>query len=243
MFFLLLDLTAFRSALVDLTYQIDELDGLKYSYIRSALDLSQETSLRILDSSALVVRAEIEVFEKIAQKGWDSSGGLDDLIARAADPFSTSSSYGNGDGEIFSILPTESILASPHGALSRAGSVSGVHGASATEGKYQSLTGALSPNGDYDEFEDEDARSIFSGGFSNSGAGGDNLDLPGFAPSVSSAGWDHQSYSSAAPLQDLPPCSPEDGGTPPMSVPGSGNWDGSDGGDGSNSTLRERSIH
>ena len=151
----------------------------------------------------------------------------------------------SGDGEIFYILPTESILPSPHGALSRSGSISGVHGNAATEGKYQSLTGALSPGGDYDEYEDEDARSIFSGGFSGgpskggSTGGGGNMELPGFAPSVvSSAGWDHQSYTSAAPLQDLPPSSPEDHA--PVR-----DWDddeSDDNRDESNSTLRARSI-
>jgi hypothetical protein len=177
--------------LVDLTYQIDELDNLKYSHYRTALDLSQETSIRVLDSTALVVRAEVEVFEKIAQKGWDSAGGLDDLISRAADPFAPEPGTGNsGDGEIFSILPTESILPTPHGALSRTGSISGAGAGTTTEGKYQSLTGALSPSGDFDEYEDEDAHSIFSGGFSNPGPSKRKLDLPGFAPSSpSSDGW------------------------------------------------------
>lgn len=55
------DLSSFRTALVDLTRQIDELDNLKYGHYLSALALSQETSSRILDSSALVVRAEIEI--------------------------------------------------------------------------------------------------------------------------------------------------------------------------------------
>ncbi|KAF8247416.1 hypothetical protein K440DRAFT_654845 [Wilcoxina mikolae CBS 423.85] len=165
------NLSSFRGALLDLTAKIDELENLKYAHFRTALDLSQVTSARILDSTALVVRAEVEVFEKIASKGWDASGGLDDLISRAGDPFAANYSYGNsGDGEIFSILPTESILPSPHGALSRAGSISGVGGSIATEGKYQSLTGALSQNGDYDECDDdEDTHSIFSGGFSSPG--------------------------------------------------------------------------
>ncbi|KAH8153623.1 uncharacterized protein LAJ45_02436 [Morchella importuna] len=131
------NLSSFRTALVDLTRQIDELDNLKYGHYRSALALSQETSSRILDSSALVVRAEIEIFEKIAQKGWDSSGGLDDLISRSADPFAPEPGSGpNGEGEIFSILPSHS-------------------NTGGSEGKYQSLTGALN-NGDFDEYEDDD---------------------------------------------------------------------------------------
>lgn len=197
------DLSAFRSALVDLTRQIDELDNLKYAHYRSALSLAQDTSARILDSSALVVRAEIEIFEKIAQKGWDSSGGLDDLISRSADPFAPEPGSGlNGEGEIFSILPSHSILPSPQGpGMSHSGStVGGSNGGAgapggAGEGKYQSLTGALSHNGDFDEYEDDDVRSIFSGGFSNpgvlnSGGGGrGKIGVPPFSPSASSAGW------------------------------------------------------
>lgn len=197
------DLSAFRSALVDLTRQIDELDNLKYAHYRSALSLAQDTSARILDSSALVVRAEIEIFEKIAQKGWDSSGGLDDLISRSADPFAPEPGSGlNGEGEIFSILPSHSILPSPQGpGMSHSGStVSGSNGGAgapggAGEGKYQSLTGALSHNDDFDEYEDDDVRSIFSGGFSNpgvlnSGGGGrGKIGVPPFSPSASSAGW------------------------------------------------------
>ncbi|KAI5851329.1 hypothetical protein DFP73DRAFT_610361 [Morchella snyderi] len=197
------DLSSFRTALVDLTRQIDELDNLKYGHYRSALALSQETSSRILDSSALVVRAEIEIFEKIAQKGWDSSGGLDDLISRSADPFAPEPGSGsNGEGEIFSILPSHSILPSPQGpGMSRSGSTASTIGATnggtgntgGSEGKYQSLTGALN-NGDFDEYEDDDVRSIFSGGFSNpgmlnSGGGRGKIGIPPFSPSASSAGW------------------------------------------------------
>lgn len=197
------DLSAFRSALVDLTRQIDELDNLKYAHYRSALSLAQDTSTRILDSSALVVRAEIEIFEKIAQKGWDSSGGLDDLISRSADPFAPEAGNGsNGEGEIFSILPSHSILPSPQGpGMSRSastiggsnGSAGAGGGAGGGEGKYQSLTGALSHNGDFDEYEDDDVRSIFSGGFSNPGVlnsgGRGKIGIPPFSPSASSAGW------------------------------------------------------
>jgi len=246
------DLSSFRGTLLDLTAKIDELENLKYAHFRAALDLSQETSARILDCSALVVRAEVEIFEKIASKGWDASGGLDDLISRAADPFAANSSYGNsGDGEIFSILPTESILPSPHGALNQAGSTSGVGGGIATEGKYQSLTGALSQNGDYDECDDddEDTQSIFSGGFSSPSPSKSQLGLPGFSPSVSSAGWgniNQQTYSLESQLHQLPSHIGEGTETSSNSRASAGRHGGEqwqDQDDGDRSTLRELSIN
>ena len=234
---------------MDLTYQIDELENLKYGHYRTALDLSQETSLKLLDYSALVVRAEIEVFEKIAQKGWDSSGGLEELMSRAADPFN--SGYGNnpGDnGEIFSILPTGSILPSPHGALSRTGSISGASGNTVSEGKYQSLSAALSQNDDPEDYDDEDANSIFSGGFSsnhpgpshnNSGGGiggSGKSGLPGFSP-TSSPGWGNIDQTSSNNSVAAPPSTidersePTDGGA----------WQHSED-DGENRTLRNHSA-
>jgi hypothetical protein len=257
----LVDLSAFRSALVDLTYQIDELEALKYGHYRTALDLSQETSERILDYSALVVRAEIEVFEKIAQKGWDASGaGLDDLIARAADPFASHYGCGSGgDGDIFSILPSESILPSPHGALSRTNSISGPGGGSAGEGKYLSLSAALSQNGDYEEYDDEDENSIFSGGFSSNphpgpNTKGNSIHLPGFSP-TSSAGWGNLDNSDVPPSTAAPSTVGEqsEGGRTPSEVnegaeeqvneaqESSSEWQESDG-DGENRTLRNHAM-
>jgi hypothetical protein len=258
----LVDLSAFRSALVDLTYQIDELEALKYGHYRTALDLSQETSERILDYSALVVRAEIEVFEKVAQKGWDASGaGLDDLIARAADPFASHYGCGNGgDGDIFSILPSESILPSPHGALSRANSISAAGGGSASEGKYLSLSAALSQNGDYEEYDDEDENSIFSGGFSSNphpgpSTKGNSTTLPVFSPPPSSAGWGNLDNSDAPPSTAAHSTVGEqsDGGRTPIEAnegaeervdearESSNEWQDSDG-DGENRTVRNHAM-
>lgn len=209
---------------MDLTGRIDELESLKYAHYRAALDLAQETSIRILDSSALAVRAEIEIFEKVAQKGWDSSGGLDDLIARSADPFASEHNP-NGDGDLFSILPTHSILPSPQGPLSRPGSLSGSGDGAGADGKYQSLTGALSQNEDDDEYEDDDNGSIFSSGFAASAGAGT---VRPFSPSASSAGWGHiasdpeQSRESSITHTSIPP--PVGEGNPASSGEG-GIWD------------------
>lgn len=184
--------SSYRSALTDLTHSIDELDQLKYQHYRVAHSLTTDASNRVLDCASLVIRAEVEIFEKVAQKGWDGAGGgLDDLIARAQDPFAPETGgedSANGSGALFSILPAHSILPSPHspvmqgvgtisavGVSSGVGNDSGDAGVDGTNlrwgqktGKYRApLTDALSPpRALYSDEDDE--RSIFSGGFSTS---------------------------------------------------------------------------
>ncbi len=80
------NLQTYRNSLLELTTQIDDIDSLKYRYYQSSYDLVQDTSLRILSRSGSVVRAQVEIYEGIARKGW-SGGGLDDLIAACPDPF------------------------------------------------------------------------------------------------------------------------------------------------------------
>jgi hypothetical protein len=145
------------------------------------------------------------------------------LITRAADPFAAPISN-SGEGEIFSILPTESILPSPHqGVVSRSGSISGAVGGGGgggllMEGKYRSLAGTIAhnddPDGDdgeernydSDEYNQEaenrnDTHSLFSGRFPNdpiinSGIKRKPGNLPLFSPSTaSSAGWGNVSVN------------------------------------------------
>jgi hypothetical protein len=80
------NLSEYRISLQELTYQIDEIDRLKYDYFQSAYELVQNTSTKILGHASSVVRAQVEIYEGIARKGW-SGGGLDDLIANCPDPF------------------------------------------------------------------------------------------------------------------------------------------------------------
>ncbi|KAI9768973.1 MAG: hypothetical protein M1840_004569 [Geoglossum simile] len=155
------DIGRFRGHLVELTLMLDGLTNLHSTHSRNLLFSSQETSSKILDSSSLLVRAEVEIYENLARKGW-SGGGLDELLERSGDPFSSEAET-NGPGEVngtrkfFSILPTKSILPiSPVDQNLAAGHSRG--GAFASGDRYQSLTGALS---DYEG--DEDERSIFSG--------------------------------------------------------------------------------
>src|SRR5262249_4368846 len=113
-------------------------------------------------------RAEVEIFENLARKGW-SGGGLDELLEKSSDPFQAEAdaTTTNGSREIFSILPTKSILptnpddpASPGLGRPRHDSF-GVGGGG---DRYESITTALSESGEMDQ------RSIFSaeGYFNNS---------------------------------------------------------------------------
>jgi hypothetical protein len=155
------DIGRFRDHLVQLTLMLDGLTNLHSTHSRNLLFSSQETSSKILDSSSLLVRAEVEIYENLARKGW-SGGGLDELLERSGDPFSPDAETNgagdvNGTRKFFSILPTKSILpVSPVDQNLAAGQSRG--GAFASGDRYQSLTGALS---DYEG--DEDERSIFSG--------------------------------------------------------------------------------
>lgn len=116
------DVGRFRAHLVDLTHKLDGLTALHADHSRTLLHESQAASGRIVDASCSLVRAEMDIFESLARKGW-SGGGLDDMLDRGRDlfaapddlalpdeypvagPSSTSSS------KLFSILPPRSILA------------------------------------------------------------------------------------------------------------------------------------
>ncbi|PSR75435.1 hypothetical protein BD289DRAFT_379335, partial [Coniella lustricola] len=81
------DVAQFRSHLVDLTTKLDGLTGLHGEHARTLLRESQDTSVKILDASCSLVRAEVDIFESLARKGW-SGGGLDDLLEKGTDLFS-----------------------------------------------------------------------------------------------------------------------------------------------------------
>lgn len=80
------NLVTYRSKLLQLTSHIDEIDRAKHDYYQSAFDLVQDTSLNILKQLGSIVRAQVEIYEGIARKGW-SGGGLDELITGCPDPF------------------------------------------------------------------------------------------------------------------------------------------------------------
>ncbi|KXJ93749.1 hypothetical protein Micbo1qcDRAFT_231408 [Microdochium bolleyi] len=133
------DLGKFREHLVELTSKLDGLTTLQGEHSRTLLRESQVTSTRILDASCSLVRAEVDIFESLARKGW-SGGGLDDLLEKGRDLFAneddtlgsammsghgaagagaagghgitgTGSGAADGGAKLFSILPPKSILA------------------------------------------------------------------------------------------------------------------------------------
>ncbi|TQV97952.1 hypothetical protein V2A60_006340 [Cordyceps javanica] len=115
------DVARFRAHLVELTAKLDGMSTLHADHARTMLRESQDTSARIVDASCSLVRAEVDIFESLAKKGW-TGGGLEDLLEKGQDLFAadtdTSHAGGSvlgggvgGDGaKLFSILPPKSIL-------------------------------------------------------------------------------------------------------------------------------------
>ncbi|KAF2969715.1 hypothetical protein GQX73_g3830 [Xylaria multiplex] len=163
------DLSKFREHLVQLTSKLDGLSGLHGDHAQGLLRESQEASAKILDASCSLVRAEVDIFEGLARKGW-SGGGLDDLLERGRDLFaadddavalsggSTSAVGATSEGaKLFSILPPKSILAdtaSDSGARGRPQGHPRSDSLLVETERYQSLAGAVT-----DQAETE---SIFS---------------------------------------------------------------------------------
>ncbi|KAI0475773.1 hypothetical protein GGR56DRAFT_674302 [Xylariaceae sp. FL0804] len=126
------DVSEFRAHLVELTGRLDDLTALHGSHARATLRASQEVGVRIVDAGSSLVRAEVDIFEGLARKGW-AGGGLDDLLERGRDLFAAGDdddddvgqsfplahhrrhqqqNGGAADGaKLFSILPPRSILA------------------------------------------------------------------------------------------------------------------------------------
>ncbi|ODV62762.1 Ivy1p ASCRUDRAFT_31681, partial [Ascoidea rubescens DSM 1968] len=83
------NLVNYKSTLSNISRKIQEIDNLKHDYYLSCFSLVQATSSKILTRVSSIVRAQVEIFDGIARKGW-SGGGLDDLIATCPDPFANS---------------------------------------------------------------------------------------------------------------------------------------------------------
>ncbi|PBP23685.1 Phospholipid-binding protein [Diplocarpon rosae] len=153
------DVGKFREHLVRLTGQLDALTGLSGGHSRGLLRDCQEMSKGIVECSAGLVRAEVDIFESLARKGWNG-GGLDELLEKGRDLFANEEHGGadahpNHGAKIFSILPqNRSILASEDNAALT--SIHSRNDSLLVDGiSYQSLAGAVSGR-------DADVNSIFS---------------------------------------------------------------------------------
>ncbi|KAI1853902.1 hypothetical protein JX265_012587 [Neoarthrinium moseri] len=165
------DVAKFREHLVELTGRLDGLTGLHGEHARTLLRESQETSEKILDASCSLVRAEVDIFESLARKGW-SGGGLDELLEKGRDLFASdddAAALAGGTGvtgptgagaegaKLFSILPPKSILAdSASGDPGRQRGHGRADSLQVETDRYQSLAGAV------DHRDRAETESIFS---------------------------------------------------------------------------------
>ncbi|KAF9323785.1 hypothetical protein BG006_001158 [Podila minutissima] len=102
------DLLQFRQALTTLTMQVDELERIKLGYYFSNLESEQANLQLILQKTSTIVRAEVDIYERIANKGLNDLI-LEPMTTQGPDPYCT---YPTTDefSSIFSILPPTPII-------------------------------------------------------------------------------------------------------------------------------------
>jgi hypothetical protein len=194
------DVGKFREHLVSLTGKLDALTGLSGGHSRGLLREGQGMSKGIVECCAGLVRAEVDIFEALARKGW-SGGGLDELLEKGRDLFANEDGGGhdhpNHGAKIFSILPqNRSILAGGD-----TGDTPGIkHQRSDSllvEGSnhYQSLAGAVSRDTDVNSLWSERGGRINTSGILNRPRG-----ARPFSPTPGERVRD--------PLEDYPPSEP-----------------------------------
>lgn len=225
------DVASFRGHLVELTTKLDGLTALHGEHARTLLRESQDTSVKILEASCSLVRAEVDIFESLARKGW-SGGGLDEILEKGTDLFAADEHHqsaaivGGGVGgvggvggdmgegaKLFSILPPKSILADTAGSdftsegLTRGRSPAAGPGhrradsLGAVSEPYQSLAGAVT------------ITTHGSGGGGGGGGGGGDVD----AASIFSA-----DFNASGRPRMTRPFSPQPVRVAPEDVMGSG---------------------
>lgn len=93
------DVHGLRAHLVGLTGKLDAFTALHGRHAQTLLGHSQEMSKKVGECSSGLVRAELEVFEAVARKGW-AGGGLEELLDRGRDPFAREEEEREGDGRV-----------------------------------------------------------------------------------------------------------------------------------------------
>ncbi|CEP62020.1 Ivy1p LALA0_S04e05930g [Lachancea lanzarotensis] len=94
------NLLSYRENLANLQLQLDELESLKHRYYQKSYEMVESCSFDVLKDTATVSRAQVEISENIARKGW-SGGGLDELLVHAGDPFSSTENEPKNDDDTY----------------------------------------------------------------------------------------------------------------------------------------------
>ncbi|KAL1923387.1 uncharacterized protein VTP21DRAFT_8367 [Calcarisporiella thermophila] len=112
------DLVQFRRALQELTQQVDELEQFKHDHYFQVLSIEQKNFDMILSKTAAIIRGEVDIYERIANKGL-ADQQLEMMITTGFNPFNT---YQTSDEyhQIFSVLPPVPILSNPPAESSQA---------------------------------------------------------------------------------------------------------------------------
>ncbi|KAG0255296.1 hypothetical protein DFQ27_006321 [Actinomortierella ambigua] len=102
------DLLQFRQALMTLTQQVDELERIKIGYYFNNLECEQANLQLILQKTSTLVRAEVDIYERVANKGLNDPI-LELMTTQGPDPYCV---YPTTDefSSIFSILPATPII-------------------------------------------------------------------------------------------------------------------------------------
>ncbi|KAJ2904904.1 hypothetical protein MKZ38_006945 [Zalerion maritima] len=164
------DVRKLRDHLTELTGKLDGLSQLGFAHSMTLLRESQDTSMKITDAACSLVRAEVEIFEALARKGW-TGGGLEDVLEQGTDLFAAEDVVttgvgvvGSGEG-LFSILPPKSILAGASASPEKIGNLNRPAGHGRTDSLLSDPTFARHSNDDdslFDETRSHHIRRPFS---------------------------------------------------------------------------------
>jgi len=80
------NLEIYRRGLEELTAQLDELDHLRYEHYETVAEHTRKVWAAVLERTTLAARVQVDVFEKISDKGVQNDC-LGRMIASSADPF------------------------------------------------------------------------------------------------------------------------------------------------------------
>ncbi|KAI9311172.1 hypothetical protein BX666DRAFT_1825586, partial [Dichotomocladium elegans] len=106
------DIRQFRKALEDLTRQVDELERIKSEYHSHMVEVERKNHFLILSKVASVVRAQVDIYERISNKGL-ADPMLEQMMQQNPDPFCAYSSTGDDTTEIFTVLPPITLIDHP----------------------------------------------------------------------------------------------------------------------------------